>query len=63
MYFFKQEKHFILGNIFKHKINIRGCDGCYFRFRFCSGYPCYVVDYSNPISVLVLWKSKKLKKN
>lgn len=63
MYFFKQEKHFISGNIFKHKINVRGCDDCYFRDH--SGeYPCYVVNDKSPsTSVLVLWKSKKLKKN
>lgn len=56
MYFFKQEKHFILGNVFKHKINVLGCDDCYFRFH--SGeYPCYVVNDKSPsTSVLVLWK-------
>ena len=57
MYFFKQEKHFISGNIFKHKINMHGCDGCYFRFRFCREYPCYIIDNQNQFtSVLVLWK-------
>lgn len=62
MYFFKQEKHFILGNIFKHK-TANGCLDCYFRFH--SGeYPCYVVNDKSPsTSVLVLWKQKKLKKN
>lgn len=57
MDFFKQEKHFILGNIFKHEINTSGCDDCYFRDRFCNGYPCYVVNDKSPsTSVLVLWK-------
>lgn len=57
MYFFKQEKHFILGNVFKHKINVLGCDDCYFRYRFCKRYPCYVVNDKSPsTSVLVLWK-------
>lgn len=57
MYFFKQEKHFISGNIFKHKINMHGCDGCYFRFRFCREYPCYIIDDQNQFTgVLVLWK-------
>ena len=55
MDFFKQEKHFILGNIFKHK-TAHGCLDCYFRFH--SGeYPCYVVNDKSPSkSVLVLWK-------
>ena len=57
MYFFKQEKHFISGNIFKHKTNMYGCHGCYFRYCFCNGYPCYVVNDKSPsTSVLVLWK-------
>lgn len=57
MYFFEQEKHFILGSIFKHEINTSGCDDCYFRYRFCKGYPCYVVNDKSPsTSVLVLWK-------
>ena len=57
MYFFKQEKHFISGNIFKHKIRSRGCCDCYFRFRFCREYPCYIInDKNRAASVLVLWK-------
>ena len=56
MYFFKQEKHFISGNIFKHK-TAHGCLDCYFRRSFCNEYPCYTVNDKNPsISVLVLWK-------
>ena len=56
MYFFKQEKHFISGNKFKHK-TAHGCLDCYFRCRFCNGYPCYTINDKNPsISVLVLWK-------
>ena len=57
MYFFKQEKHFILGNVFKHK-TAHGCLDCYFRLlRFCNGYPCDTVNDKSPsTSVLVLWK-------
>lgn len=56
MYFFKQEKHFILGNIFKHK-TAHGCLDCYFRDYFCKEYPCYIVNDKSPSkSVLVLWK-------
>ena len=36
---------------------MHGCDGCYFRFRFCREYPCYIIDNQNQFtSVLVLWK-------
>lgn len=57
MFYFKREKHFISGNIFKHKINRRGCVDCYFRFHFCREYPCYIIDSSNrSTSTLVLWK-------
>ena len=57
MDFFKQEKHFILGNVFKHEINTNGYDDCYFRDHFCKGYPCYIVNDKSPSkSVLVLWK-------
>lgn len=57
MYFFKQEKHFILGNVFKHK-TAHGCRECYFSVvRFCNGYPCDTVNDKSPsTSVLVLWK-------
>lgn len=56
MYFFEQEKHFISGNIFKHKTAHGGLD-CYFRHSFCNGYPCCVVNDKSPsTSVLVLWK-------
>lgn len=55
MYFFKQEKHFISGNIFKYK-TAHGCLDCYFRGH-PGDYPCYVVNDKSPFkSVLVLWK-------
>lgn len=57
MDFFKQEKHFILGNIFKHEIDTSGCDDYYFRDRFCKEYPCYIVNDKSPSkSILVSWK-------
>ena len=57
MDFFKQEKHFISGNIFKHDINTSRCADCYFRNHFCREYPCNIVnDKGQSTSVLVLWK-------
>lgn len=58
MYFFKQEKHFILGNMLKHDINTSNCADCYFRNHFCREFfPCNIVnDKSRSTSVLVLWK-------
>lgn len=59
MFYFKREKHFISGNIFKHKI-ARSCGDCYFHKSICHENPCYVIDQHK---FTVLWKLKKLKKH